>query len=307
MASIGSTLSRSAGEYAQRALESYVTGAIADFVVFGGIAIEHALKAKLAKENVLFLAKRNDFKSALDLHRSEGDAGRLQSGTRTIGAADAIEYFCQLEPEMRGLIEPAHELVALRNGQAHLGVNDETQKRRVFVVFLRSIESLLNIESKEFWSPHHDLVSTTLDQESKEMERLVQEKMASARVSFDKGLAVLPDEQRNALLVLIESRVASRVDDSEILWADCPVCSSPAIVMGLTEQTDWDVDYDDGVATSAWPVLTFFAGTLECEACGLILDGDDEFEAAGLKSSWLNEAIDLDAWIEENLAGEPDY
>jgi hypothetical protein len=71
---------------------------------------------------------------------------------------------------------------------------------------------------------------------------------------------------------------------------------------GITEQTDWDIDYDrDGLPEARWPVLTFFAGTLECNACGLVLDGSEEIKAAALETSWMNDWIDLETWMQENV------
>lgn len=301
-------MSQGAGSYAQRALESYAKGETGDFVLFGGMAIELAVKAKLSRENPLFLAPGNTFRSAIELHHSGGDMALVPSGTKTVGAMEAIDRLCQLQPDLRDVINPAREIVALRNGQAHMATADETQRRKVIVDFLRAIEALLQIEPEEFWDPHYDLVRAVLDEDSEETVRSVQERMTAARVAFDAGIAKLPDDQQSALFGIVENRVLSQVDDAETSLVSCPVCEWPALVSGATEQTGWDVDYDkEGFPESASPELTFFAGIIECEACGLVLDGNDEIEAAGLDSSWLNEDIDLDSWIRENLVEDDDW
>ena len=66
-----------------RALESYVTEAYGDFVLFGGVAIEHACKAKLARINSVFLAPDRGFESAVALERGHQDVGRLSAEVKT--------------------------------------------------------------------------------------------------------------------------------------------------------------------------------------------------------------------------------
>lgn len=53
-------------------------------------------------------------------------------------------------------------------------------------------------------------------------------------------------------------------------------------------RADVEVDYDDGVPFAASPVLTFFVSDLECQACGLKLDGPDEISASEMEQSWRN-------------------
>ncbi len=69
-----------------------------------------------------------------------------------------------------------------------------------------------------------------------------------------------------------------------------------------------EVDYDrDGNPENAWPVLTFFAGGLECEVCGLELDGEEELQAAQLELSWQNEEVDLNEWMRANYLDDDHY
>ena len=128
--SLLTSLSESAASYATRALEAYVMDDLSDFVLFAGIAIEHAAKAKLARANPAFLAGR-DFRSAVALSRASDDVRKLPPGTKTVGAAEALSRAAALEPSLSSHLDAAQEVIALRNGEAHLGLGDENQRRRV--------------------------------------------------------------------------------------------------------------------------------------------------------------------------------
>jgi hypothetical protein len=52
-------------------------------------------------------------------------------------------------------------------------------------------------------------------------------------------------------------------------------------------QPEWELD-EEGQPWSPGAVFvaTFRPGTLECRACGLVLDGEDELRAADIPESW---------------------
>jgi hypothetical protein len=77
---------------------------------------------------------------------------------------------------------------------------------------------------------------------------------------------------------------------------DCPACGTMALVHG-SHDFDWEPDWemgDDGLPWSPGAALTvtFRPGTLECRACGLVLDGQDQLMAAEVPESWEIEDAD---------------
>ncbi|HUP15316.1 MAG TPA: hypothetical protein VM848_04625 [Acidimicrobiia bacterium] len=303
MTALDAWLGDSAGKYAKRALEAFVTGDLGDFVLFGGVAIEHAVKTKLAREHPTFLAARDSFSSVIALHRAT-DANRIPSGTKTVGAREAMVRLFALYPELKAEVEPAQEILALRNGEAHMGAGDETQRRRVLVTFLRAIQALLVMEPGDFWQPHYDLVKTSLDDRAVDVDREVATRMANARISFGKLVEAQETAYQTPLLGLAESRRDSLVDRSDNLPIDCPVCGSPAILSGVTNETGFETSEDSDGVVDAWPVLTFFAERLACELCGLKLDEVDQIRQAGVGTSFRNDDISLEEWVAMNYHDE---
>lgn len=299
--SIQERLFHSATTYSKRALEAFATGEIGDFVLFGGIAIEHAAKEGLVLANPVFIAPDRAFLSAIALDAAKDDVDLLVAGVRTVSGAEALVRRSQFEPHLKDRLDSAQEIISLRNGEAHLAIRDESQKQRIFVVFLRTIEALLQFDPEDFWSPHYDLVKATLDERAEAVERQVAGAMAAARIAVENRLAGLDVEFVKATIAVASSRLANRVDDDTALVIDCPVCEFPAEVSGETEQTDVHID-DDGFAVA--PLLTFYASGLRCEICGLALDGSEEIKASGLESYWENDTIDTDKWLYDHY--EPD-
>lgn len=303
--SITSHLSQSAAGYARRALESFATDSIGDFVLLGGIAVEHAVKAKLTRANSVFIAKDGNFKSAMALHAAAEDVTRLLAGVPTVGGAEALQRLSHVEPSLGGLLQAAQELIVLRNGEAHLAMGDETQRRRVFVVFLRTIEALLKVESSEFWAPHYELVRTTLDDHAVEIERTTAALISAALIEFERRYGSLEDALSAASLRFVEDRRDAAVNYDETYPIDCPACQSPALAAGTTEETDWDVDFDKyGDPEDGYPILTFYASEVRCDACALFLEDSETIEAAGMASSWENSGIDVAEWMRENYEPE---
>jgi hypothetical protein len=108
-------------------------------------------------------------------------------------------------------------------------------------------------------------------------------------------------DMRRAVLSAIEG--GYQLENWEQDLVDCPACGNPALASG-TYEVNWDVDVDHDdfgqpFLVGAEPTVTFFAGHLECRACGLGLDGLEELRAAGLASSWEMEGIDTGTLLAE--------
>lgn len=89
--SIHESLTESAKRYALQAANEYVTGNYAAFALAAGIAVEHALKARIAAESPVFLATgRNDdawFRSARKLLTYADDSAALGAASGDIQTA----------------------------------------------------------------------------------------------------------------------------------------------------------------------------------------------------------------------------
>ena len=105
-------LATSAERYSKRALQAFVGAEDADFFLFAGIAVEHAMKATLARAHPSYLAPGNDFSQAVLLTRSADDVSLVPSGTRTIGALEALTRLKHLDASFTN--EAVRELLRFR-------------------------------------------------------------------------------------------------------------------------------------------------------------------------------------------------
>jgi hypothetical protein len=102
MPTLKASLARSAESYAKRALVAYVEENPDDFVVFGGIAVELAVKAKLAELNPTFLAENGKFFNwARGLDQAADSVEKLPPALKTVGAAEAVQRLLSFHPEFR--------------------------------------------------------------------------------------------------------------------------------------------------------------------------------------------------------------
>ncbi len=270
--SIADRLGQSAEQYSTRAFAAYVEGSTSDFFLFAGIALEHAIKAKLARAQASYVAPNGNFGAALALDRFANDVDALPHGTKTIGALVALSRLKLLDPSVNLHSESICELFEFRNGEAHLAVGDTEALSRAVVAFLRAVNALLNPAPEVFWRPNHELVSALLDANAAEVKVRVEQKLAAARQAFLRGIGAMPDALKDAALNQIETN-RDRVTHDEELGVECPACGSPALVAGFN-----DVEPDED-AGEVW----FNSTSLTCEACGLNLDSADETELAGIE------------------------
>src|SRR4051812_855664 len=96
--SIARALADAATRYAHRAVDAFIQEEFADFYLSAGIALEQAMKARLARENASFLAPDRGFKSAVVLWKTRADVDRLPVGTKTVGGVEAFRRVTELEP-----------------------------------------------------------------------------------------------------------------------------------------------------------------------------------------------------------------
>lgn len=279
-----------ASEYAKRAMTEYVSSNLHDFFLFAGLGIELALKSQLAEENLAFLAPDGRFASAIALSNASDDIARLPSGTRTVGGRVALDRYVQLHSSASWLSSGIAELLALRNGEAHLGVIDSTLQRRAFNSFLQGFNTILDPDLEEFWAPHYEFVRATLDENAQQVQQVVTLKISQARERY-RQIESLTPQQREAILALVVSHSSVDVlDDSPVL---CPACGSQAVARGsnLMDYDEPDFGRDGPVGGRLW--VQFSPDSLRCDVCGLVLENPEELFHAGVPNAWENEDEDV--------------
>jgi hypothetical protein len=293
VATIHENLTASAKRYALVAADAYVTRNYAACSLAAGIAVEHALKARLAAETPVLLAfGRSDpgwFKSARALwtYRDDADAFAAESTeVQTVAASQALDRALELDPRLRPLRSHADRVFRCRNSEAHMGLAGSEEMQAVFASCAKAMNDILGL-GNEFWGDHADLVDSLLDRLASALRQRVQEKLAAARREFDRRFGNEPEEIRNGMLSLISNTRDWHVAP-EALPYDCPACGSPALVEGTNSvETDWDT-HTDVPSETVWLEAT----RLTCEACHLVLEGSEELEAAGIDPVMENEGID---------------
>lgn len=65
---------------------------------------------------------------------------------------------------------------------------------------------------------------------------------------------------------------------------ECPACGERAYLYGAyVAESDIEYDYDEGVA---WEHLSVYSGVFSCDRCGLLLEGPEFVQAAGLPEAF---------------------
>jgi hypothetical protein len=296
MQTLRNALGQSAETTAKRALSCFVEEQWDDFVLFAGISLEHAAKAKLVAENPAHIA--SGFASAHALTRAQRDVSLLPASVRTIGGADALDRAAVLDPRHERVLNRAKAVVDGRNAVAHLGATlDETSKRRLIVVFLRALNALLAVDEDTFWAPNHTLVKSLLDSALDENAKQVEIRIFRAKVFLADKSKGLTAEEAESLFAVTYSELAWDPDTySEVM---CPVCGYSALASGHIV-LDVDVDFDDGIIVGGTPFLTYYASELVCAVCKLHLESPDELVVAGVPTSWdIDDDEALERYFEE--------
>lgn len=300
MTSIVDALAKSAMKYAHRAVEHYVNGEHADFYLTAGIALEQAMKFRLAGENILFIAPDRSFTSAVELWRTREDIDSLPVGTKTIGGAEAVARVGVVEKTFLPHVESVREILRFRNGEAHIGAPGSVDHRKVFADCLAAVNALLRVPDDAFWDPHSDLVRVTLDETTAIVARHVAEKLGAAAATYRRRFSSLDEHQRSSLVHLAEGDAARRQSDESLL-RECPACGMDAALLHGENavEVDIDVDHREGVIVGTGHYVEFRADSLDCLACALELDGQEELEAAGYELAFPNDDADTDMFLRE--------
>jgi hypothetical protein len=151
--SILESLTESAKRYAVLAAESFVAGDSAGCGLAAGIAVEHALKARIAVESPVFLAfGRNDgawFLSAQRLLTYAGDAvafDAVSDGVQTLGANALFIRACSIDPSLNSLDAHVDRVLRYRNGHAHMGMAGAEELKVVFASCAKAMTEILDLQ-----------------------------------------------------------------------------------------------------------------------------------------------------------------
>jgi hypothetical protein len=295
--SLATALADGATKHALRAVDFFVAGELADFYLAAGIAIELAMKARLARENPTFLAPDRGFKHAVALAQTHDDVNKLPPGTKTVGAAEAIARVSELEPAFKRHEDAVREILSYRNGEAHVAAHGATNHQAVLASFFKAVNELLRVAPAAFWGDRADFVTTTLDETMAQVTRTVNEKKAAAQLVYRRRSDPMTLDQKTALLTYIQQERDRQTSDDVLAW-ECPVCESDAALFSGENVLDYDVDYDRDGDPDVHAYLEFHGNFLECGARGLELDGQDEVEEAGIEAVFINHDADVHAYME---------
>ncbi len=184
-------------------------------------------------------------------------------------------------------------LILVRNGVVHAGHMERDKEASVLVPFLRACDHLLADsrmgDRASFWGDALDVVDARLARSAGDAARIrCADAITVARALFEDRYASMDPAVRKAVIASIEASYLPEKYEQTLIA--CPACGSVALVYGSYE-VDWEADWDyaDGkpLLVGAYPVVRFSPGdTLECRACDLVLDGEDELQAADIPFTW---------------------
>jgi hypothetical protein len=266
------------------------------FFLNAGMSLEHLAKAFLASIHPSLIVDPRHFSSLLYACGRPDLAGIPATTIRTITVTEAVKRCIVLLPrQLQGLDGEQHlgPLIEARNSVVHIGRAAEAHvASQVVIPYLRTVTVLgeaVGVSPQSLWGDHAQYVATHLSDSATKTQQVVTSRIARARVMFHERYARLQPSQRELLLSTIVASYQPALSgveqvDHELLI--CPACSTKVLVRGTTT-VDWgktneSTGDDSPQLSGAFPVLMFLPTSLECQACGLRLTGQDEMLAGGL-------------------------
>jgi hypothetical protein len=285
----------SARSFARTALDAHSLPDARRAAMDAGTALEHLIKACLAKRSPVLL---------LDLHEKNWEPllvvlGQLPASARiphSISLSTAITRFRALVTSGPSK-DDLTELVQLRNGVVHVGAQLPLGEH-VFTAFLRQVDVCVadyGVERGDFWSEHLAAVDALLADRASRIERVVGSKLAMAKQRYvERFSGFAPD--------LVKALVGTQDLPGEYeSHRTCPACGALGVARG-DHRVDYDYEYDrDGdIVGGAW--VEFDANSFACPACRLRLDSPEELSQAGMETTWRDDDVDP-----SDLEPEHDY
>ena len=254
-------------------------------------SLELLAKAKLASLHGSLIAAK-DFDSLLILSGHPRHARSSPDRAKTITITDALNRAGQVVLGLENLRSELTYLVDVRNGVVHAGHLSPHAEDRVLVPFITACDLLLNAipsSREDFWGEYVDVIDTYLTDSAKAAELAAAEALISAQQAFEARFSPLDPPTKKAVLASITERYDPVKYEQELIT--CPACATLALVDGSYDadwgEPDWELG-DDGEPWSPGApfIVTFRPGTLQCRACGLVLDGEEQLRVGGVPESW---------------------
>jgi hypothetical protein len=301
-------LTSNARKAARDALEHYAGGELDNFARDATKALEHAAKAALAQLSPVLIAAPDHVESQLYLAGFTAARNAPERRIKTISCRQALERACHLIPTLRP--QDAEQLISVRDGSTHFVVSSKEALQSLITPFLRSFDLLqkhLNLEDADVFGTYADLVKSLRERHTERVDQLVAAKKAHAKHKFAERYDHLDEDTRKEVFRRIEASLV--LDGYDEVAVPCPACGLSAIVSGQHQLESWEADIDrDGTAMGAYPIVTLYADSFRCKACGLHLEGPDELTAAGLQVEIDLEDVDpTDFYIDIDEYDPGDY
>lgn len=295
-------LHSSAARFAQSGLRAFLEEDSAVFLLHAATALEQLAKAFLASIHGSLIAA-NDFDSLLHGCEQPRHARKPRSRMKTIAMREALDRAGQVIPAVENLRASLQLLADVRNGVVHAGQLEPEAEASVLIPFLRACDHLLagmpQGDRASFWGDFLEIVDARLSESTEAAKVRVIDAIAVARMVFEERYSSMDSAVREAVLSSIEEGYDPTKYEEELVG--CPACARRALVQGSYD-VDWEADWDyaDGEAyiAGAYPVVTFSPGRLECRACGLSIEGEEELSAAEVPPSWKLEDVDPEDFYE---------
>jgi hypothetical protein len=288
---VATRLTRSSSSFARSAITAYASEDWDVYFLHLATAVEHLLKAAVARINPAFIADpQSKFDSMLHL---TGMGDRAQSPdflgvVRTISAKEALERAARVIDGYRPPGQHVNALLETRNGIVHAGHSVGSEGEAVLGDVARFVNSLLpavEMTEDDYWQDAAQFVAQHAAKRLGEIERQFERQLQRARDQYAARLAGIPNDALAAVLAALEP--AGPSDDFTEFPFECPACSHRGLLVGEPEpewEPDWD--YGDGQAFIAGMLvasITLRASEFSCRICGLTLT-DSGLELAELDS-----------------------
>jgi hypothetical protein len=284
----------SARGFAQDALRAHHDREYRRVTLDAGTALEHLIKASLAKRSPALLTElkgESNFHSLLRLLGIPG--GRPVGQLRTVGLRDALARVRLFVPLPGGSEDDLQTLIGMRDGTVHAALDDEVEERLLvaFVQYANTLLVDLGLDRSKFWGPTFlPIVDALLTDASDKVAHDVAVKIAGARANFKRRYGSEPDEVLDFVRELAVSQFDEGWNVPAQLPADCPACRSPGAATGYYD-VEWAPDADDGRTVNRTGIVWFLPSSFDCGVCGLRLR-PTELAAAGMGTRWEIEGAD---------------
>lgn len=290
------SLFRMSCRFCTAALDAYELADKEFFLLDAAVALEQLAKAYLASLNRTLVAE-SDFDSLLHASGQSRHARRPPQRMRSISMKEALDRCGQLLPGILQLDPDLQLLREVRNGVAHLGIAAE-RADELLVPFLRASELLLAELDESAWSYFGNKtrwVDETLATDRESRERDATLKVGQAKKAYAQRYQTMDPAWRERVLEMLVSSYGA--DGFQTHLRPCPACGTRGLVAG-TVSPDYDVEAETKHGETMWyatlVAVEFLPNRFECKACGLLLRGRAEIEAAGMETRWELEDVDRD-------------